>query len=145
MVQMYFGFTHCPDICPEELDKMARMYDLVESKMPNSITPVFVTADPKRDTPSVVKEYLAEFHPRFVGLTGSYDDIKQMCKVYRVYFSTPSDVKPGQDYLVDHSIYFYLMDPDGDFVEALGRQHSPEEGAKVILDHMGDWRGGWKR
>jgi protein SCO1/2 len=142
---MYFGFSHCPDICPEELDKMARMYDIVEAKMPGRITPVFVTADPQRDTPPVIKQYLSEFHPRFVGLTGSYDAIKAMCKVYRVYFSTPSDVKPGQDYLVDHSIYFYLMDPEGDFVEALGRQHGPEEAAKVIVDHMKDWRGPWKR
>ncbi|KAK4108790.1 cytochrome c oxidase-like protein [Canariomyces notabilis] len=138
---VYFGFTHCPDICPEELDKMARMFDLVEEQRPGWLTPVFVTCDPARDPPKVLKEYLAEFHPSFLGLTGTYDQIKAMCKAYRVYFSTPTEVKPGQDYLVDHSIYFYLMDPDGDFVEALGRQHSPDQGAKVILDHMKDWRG----
>ncbi|AEO65280.1 a05d0b5d-fb7c-4895-84b9-e570e98a3cbb [Thermothielavioides terrestris] len=138
---VYFGFTHCPDICPEELDKMARMFDLVEAQRPGALTPVFVTCDPARDGPKELKEYLVEFHPKFVGLTGTYEQIKAMCKAYRVYFSTPSDVKPGQDYLVDHSIYFYLMDPEGDFVEALGRQHSPEQGAKVILDHMKDWKG----
>ncbi|KAI8961825.1 SCO1 protein [Daldinia sp. FL1419] len=138
---VYFGFTHCPDICPEELDKMARMFDLVEEKAPGALTPVFVTCDPARDDPKVLKSYLAEFHPRFVGLTGTYEQIKAMCKAYRVYFSTPRDVKPGQDYLVDHSIYFYLMDPEGDFVEALGRQHSPDQAAKVILEHIKDWRG----
>ncbi|KAI0850739.1 SCO1 protein [Daldinia vernicosa] len=137
---VYFGFTHCPDICPEELDKMARMFDLVEEKLPGALTPVFVTCDPARDDPKVLKSYLAEFHPRFIGLTGTYEQIKDMCKAYRVYFSTPRDVKPGQDYLVDHSIYFYLMDPEGDFVEALGRQHSPEQAAKVILDHIKDWK-----
>ncbi|KAI2619582.1 SCO1 protein [Hypoxylon sp. NC1633] len=138
---IYFGFTHCPDICPEELDKMARMYDLVEEQMPGVLAPVFITCDPQRDSPSILKQYLAEFHGRFLGLTGTYDQIKDVCKAYRVYFSTPRDVKPGQDYLVDHSIYFYLMDPEGDFVEALGRQHSPEQAAKVILDHMKDWKG----
>lgn len=138
---VYFGFTHCPDICPEELDKMARMFDKVEAERPGAVLPVFVTCDPARDTPEVLKEYLSEFHPRFIGLTGTYDQIKAMCKAYRVYFSTPTHVKPGQDYLVDHSIYFYLMDPEGDFVEALGRQHSPDEAAKVILDHMKDWKG----
>ncbi|KAL2150332.1 hypothetical protein VTH82DRAFT_8008 [Thermothelomyces myriococcoides] len=138
---VYFGFTHCPDICPDELDKMARMFDLVQEKRPGFLTPVFVTCDPARDGPKELKEYLVEFHPKFVGLTGTYEQIKAMCKAYRVYFSTPSNVKPGQDYLVDHSIYFYLMDPDGDFVEALGRQHSPEQGAKIILDHMKDWKG----
>ncbi|KAI1809894.1 SCO1/SenC-domain-containing protein [Poronia punctata] len=137
---VYFGFTHCPDICPEELDKMARMFDIVEAEKPGAVTPIFITCDPGRDDPKVLKSYLAEFHPKFIGLTGTYDDIKEVCKAYRVYFSTPKDVKPGQDYLVDHSIYFYLMDPEGDFVEALGRQHSPEQAAKVILDHLKDWK-----
>ncbi len=140
---MYFGFTHCPDICPEELDKMARMVDLVEARRrPGEapLVPVFVTCDPARDGPAVLADYLAEFHPGLVGLTGTYDQIKAMCKAYRVYFSTPADVRPGQDYLVDHSIYFYLMDPEGDFVQALGRQHSPEEAASIIADHMKDWK-----
>jgi protein SCO1/2 len=142
---IYFGFTHCPDICPEELDKMARMFDIVEAERPGTLLPVFVTCDPARDDPKVLKEYLSEFHPSFIGLTGTYDEIKAMCKAYRVYFSTPPEVKPGQDYLVDHSIYFYLMDPDGDFVEALGRQHSPEQAAKVILDHVKDWKGALRK
>jgi protein SCO1/2 len=139
--QVYFGFTHCPDICPEELDKMATMFDQVEEQAPGALTPVFVTCDPARDGPEELKEYLAEFHPKFLGLTGTYEQIKAMCKAYRVYFSTPTEVAPGQDYLVDHSIYFYLMDPEGDFVEALGRQHSPDQASKVILDHMKDWKG----
>ncbi|KAI8626965.1 SCO1/SenC-domain-containing protein [Xylariaceae sp. FL1651] len=137
---VYFGFTHCPDICPEELDKMARMFDLVEAEAPGAVAPVFITCDPVRDNPKVLKSYLAEFHPGFIGLTGTYDEIKDVCKAYRVYFSTPKDVKPGQDYLVDHSIYFYLMDPEGDFVEALGRQHSPDQAAKIILEHIKDWK-----
>ncbi|KAI0393391.1 SCO1/SenC-domain-containing protein [Xylariaceae sp. FL0594] len=137
---VYFGFTHCPDICPEELDKMARMFDLVEEQAPGAVAPIFITCDPVRDDPKTLKSYLAEFHPKFIGLTGTYDEIKNVCKAYRVYFSTPKDVKPGQDYLVDHSIYFYLMDPEGDFVEALGRQHSPDQAAKVILDHVKDWK-----
>lgn len=118
---------------------MARMIDIVSEKAPLPLQPVFVTCDPERDDPQALKSYLAEFHDKLIGLTGTYDQIKNMCKMYRVYFSTPQNVKPGQDYLVDHSIYFYLMDPDGDFVEVLGRQHSPEEGAKVIVDHMKDW------
>ncbi|PNP48890.1 hypothetical protein TGAM01_v210962 [Trichoderma gamsii] len=138
---VYFGFTRCPDICPEELDKMARMLEIVDAKIPNNgLLPIFVTCDPARDDPAALKDYLAEFSPKLIGLTGTYDEIKEMCKKYRVYFSTPRDVKPGQDYLVDHSIYFYLMDPDGDFVEALGRQHSPEEGAKLLTDHLNDWK-----
>lgn len=109
MFQVYFGFTHCPDICPDELDKMALMYDRVVAECGNVLLPLMITCDPARDNPKVLKEYLAEFHPDFIGLTGEYEKIKETCKAYRVYFSTPSSVKPGQDYLVDHSIYFYLM------------------------------------
>ncbi|KAH7198059.1 SCO1/SenC-domain-containing protein [Fusarium flagelliforme] len=136
---VYFGFTRCPDICPEELDKMADMLDMVEKKAPDALLPIFITCDPARDTPKALKSYLSEFHDKFIGLTGTYDQIKDLCKKYRVYFSTPQNVKPGQDYLVDHSIYFYLMDPDGDFVEALGRQHSPQQASAIILDHIKDW------
>jgi protein SCO1 len=123
---------------------MARMIDEVEAKKPGTLQPVFITCDPARDDPKTLRAYLDEFHPRLLGLTGSYEDVKAACKAYRVYFSTPENVKPGQDYLVDHSIYFYIMDPDGDFVEVLGRQHSPDEGAKIILDHINQWRGSWK-
>ncbi|KAG4413172.1 hypothetical protein IFR04_013711, partial [Cadophora malorum] len=160
---VYFGFSHCPDICPEELDKMAQMIDLVNaspllssqttsssttsttSSNPNALPPllpIFITCDPARDTPAVLATYLSEFHPAIVGLTGTWEQIKDVCKKYRVYFSTPSGVKQGEDYLVDHSIYFYLMDPEGDFVEAIGRQHSPEEAAGIILGHVGDWAQG---
>ena len=118
---------------------MATMLDIVEEKAPGVLLPIFITCDPARDTPKALKEYLGEFHDKFIGLTGTYDQIKDLCKKYRGYFSTPQNVKPGQDYLVDHSIYFYLMDPDGDFVEALGRQHSPQQAAALILDHVKDW------
>jgi protein SCO1/2 len=107
--QVYFGFTHCPDICPDELDKMSLMYDKVVEQCGKVLLPIMITCDPARDNPNVLKEYLKEFHPEFIGLTGDYNQIKDTCKAYRVYFSTPPTVKPGEDYLVDHSIYFYLM------------------------------------
>ncbi|KAH9866397.1 hypothetical protein IAQ61_008402 [Plenodomus lingam] len=136
---VYFGFSHCPDICPDELDKMALMYDKVTAECGKVLLPIMITCDPARDTPKVLKEYLAEFHPDFIGLTGKYEQIKDVCKAYRVYFSTPQSVKPGEDYLVDHSIYFYLMDPEGDFVEAIGRNFTAEQAARVISDHIKDW------
>lgn len=92
---------------------MAEMIDEVKKVAGNTLRPVFITCDPARDTPAVMKTYLKEFHPDIIGLTGTYDDIKNVCKKYRVYFSTPPDVKSGQDYLVDHSIYFYLMGESG--------------------------------
>jgi cytochrome oxidase Cu insertion factor (SCO1/SenC/PrrC family) len=107
---VYFGFTHCPDICPEELDKMAGMIDAVKEKHGEGVMRnVFISCDPARDTPEVIRRYLAEFHEDILGMTGTWQEVKDVCKAYRVYFSTPADVQPGQDYLVDHSIYFYLM------------------------------------
>ncbi|KAB8253970.1 SCO1/SenC-domain-containing protein [Aspergillus pseudonomiae] len=139
---VYFGFTHCPDICPDELDKMAEIIDKVKeaTKGENIFLPVFVTCDPARDTPEVLRSYLQEFHGDIIGLTGTYEQVKNMCKQYRVYFSTPQNVNPGEDYLVDHSIYFYLMDPEGDFVECIGRQDTPDSATKVILEHINDWK-----
>lgn len=113
-LQIYFGFTHCPDICPDELDKMAKMINQVRDKRGNVLNPLFITCDPARDTPPVIKGYLSEFHPDLIGLTGTWEQVKATCKAYRVYFSTPPHVQPGQDYLVDHSIYFYLMGEQND-------------------------------
>ncbi|KMU88797.1 hypothetical protein CIHG_06464 [Coccidioides immitis H538.4] len=139
---IYFGFTHCPDICPDELDKMAAIIDIIKEKSKGNspLRSIFVTCDPARDTPEVLRAYLKEFHGDILGLTGTYEQVKNMCKQYRVYFSTPENIKPGEDYLVDHSIYFYLMDPEGDFVECIGRQDTPESAANIILDHIKDWK-----
>ena len=136
---------------------MANIIDRVKeaNKGENVFVPVFITCDPGRDTPQVLRNYLREFHRDIVGLTGTYDQVKQVCKAYRVYFSTPRDVKPGEDYLVDHSIYFYLMgmlffsagvdgandvDPEGDFVECIGRQDTPESATRTIMQHINDWK-----
>ncbi|KAJ2460220.1 Cu-binding protein [Coemansia sp. RSA 2424] len=120
---IYFGFCHCPDICPEELDKIGEAMDLLERnpKTKDAVQLVFVTCDPQRDSPAEVKKYLQQFHPGFIGLTGSVDQIAAMCKAYRVYFSKPPRVDEGQDYLVDHAIFSYFMDPDGEFIDVYGK------------------------
>lgn len=133
---VYFGFTHCPDICPEELDQLGEWLKILNSKGYTNMQPIFITCDPNRDTPEVIKDYLEEFHEGIVGLTGTHEQVKHVCKQYRVYFSTPKDVPKGQDYLVDHSIFFYLMDPQGEFVQALGRQYDGPAGAAKIMDHI---------
>ncbi len=133
---LYFGFTRCPDICPDELDKMTIIIDNLKKAGIENFQPIFVTCDPARDPPQAVKDYLSEFHPDIIGLTGTYEGIKHMCKKYRVYFSTPKDIKPGQDYLVDHSIFFYLMDPDGEFIDVLGRQYEADTATEKIKEHI---------
>ena len=102
--------------------------------------PIFISVDPARDTPSRMKRYLEDFHPSYIGLVGSYDDTKAVCKQYRVYFSTPPNADPKGDYLVDHSIFVYLMDPKGKFVEAFGQSVSRDEMVEKIGQAVVEWR-----
>ncbi len=103
--------------------------------------PIFVTVDPVRDTPLQVKRYLQDFHPSYIGLVGSYEDTKAICKQYRVYFSTPPNADPKGDYLVDHSIFVYLMDPEGKFVEAFGQSVDADEIVEKVTQAVAEWEG----
>lgn len=137
---IYFGFTHCPDICPEELDKMAQVVDAVKAEYGQDIlTPVFITCDPLRDTEQVVKEYVADFHPDLIGFTGDAETLKQVARSYRVYSYTPPNVNKEDDYLVDHSIFFYLMDPEGKFVDCYARDNTAEEVLTSFKNYMQDY------
>jgi protein SCO1/2 len=137
---LYFGFTHCPDICPEELDKMAEVVDQVKAEWGEGvITPVFITCDPLRDTEDVVKAYVQDFHPDLVGFTGAPEELKKVARSYRVYSYTPPDVSVDDDYLVDHSIFFYLMDPRGQFVDCYARDTTAEEVYKSVKEYMNDY------
>lgn len=136
---IYFGFTLCPDICPDELDKMAEVLDVV-NKNKKQIYPIFITCDPARDTPKALKDYLAEFHSDIIGLTGSKEDIEKACKAYSVYVSSPSTTDESEDYLVDHSTFFYLMDPEGKFLDMFGRHDSAETITMNIKRHVTAWK-----
>ncbi|KAF9310798.1 Cu-binding protein [Linnemannia elongata] len=139
---IYFGFTNCPDICPEELDKMAEVLDTVKAdpQIGDVITPIFITCDPQRDTVAEVNEYVKDFHKDLIGLTGSLEEIARVAKSYRVYFSKPPKVNPGEDYLVDHSIFFYLMAPDGSFVDCYAKDHTAEFVSQSVKDHIAKFK-----
>jgi protein SCO1/2 len=109
---VYFGYTFCPDACPTTLTQVADALDRLGGKA-DRLTPVFITVDPKRDTPAVVGTYAAAFSPRLVGLTGDSGEIAAVAKEYHVYYAVHGS---GADYTVDHSSILYLMGPDGKFV-----------------------------
>lgn len=87
-----------------------------------------------------MKRYLQDFHKRFIGLVGSYEETRAVCKKYRVYFSTPPNADPKDDYLVDHSIFVYLMDPNGQFVEAFGQVSTAEEIIVKLREYMAEFK-----
>ncbi|KZT62203.1 putative SCO1-involved in stabilization of Cox1p and Cox2p [Calocera cornea HHB12733] len=137
---VYFGFTNCPDICPDELDKMTDVVNTMDTEFGPIVQPIFISCDPARDSVEQMHDYISDFHPRMIGLTGTYDAVKATCKAYRVYFSTPPNTKPGDDYLVDHSIFFYLMDPNGEFVDAFGKSNSADDVRQKVRKAVQEWK-----
>ncbi|XP_062506129.1 protein SCO1 homolog, mitochondrial-like [Corticium candelabrum] len=135
-LMIYFGFCHCPDICPDELDKMGMAVDGV-NKLSDlyRLQPIFISVDPERDTPEAIKEYLKDFHPTMIGLTGTREEVDKVAKAYRVYYSS-SPVKGDNDYLVDHTIIMYLVGPDGNFIDYFGQNRTDGEITAVVANKM---------
>lgn len=143
---IYFGYTFCPDVCPEELEKMSKVIDDLrnsEGYSKETIVPIFISCDPKRDSLDSIKEYLAEFNKNFLGLTGTYEQIKRMAKAFKMYYSAPPRAVDDDevDYLVDHSIFFYLIGPDGKYVDHFGINDTAEDVTIKIKQDINELRG----
>jgi protein SCO1/2 len=120
---VYFGYTHCPDVCPATLGGMAEGISKLPHDAQARLVPVFITVDPERDTPAVVGAYAHAFGPSFVGLTGSAPEVAKVEQEYRVY-AQKHELKGG-DYAMDHSSVIYVMGPDGKFLAALDDTTQP--------------------
>jgi protein SCO1 len=125
---VYFGYTHCPDVCPTEL---ARISDILTKMGDKSIPALFITVDPERDTPKIMQDYVSSFNPAIVGLSGSPEAVGATEKTFRV-FARKGEKQTDGDYSMDHSSIVYLMDKNGAFVEAFNVERSPEEAAKDL-------------
>jgi protein SCO1/2 len=126
---VYFGYTHCPDACPTALNDIAIALDELGPKR-DGVRPVFITVDPERDTPEVLKDYVASFDAPILALTGSPEEIARAAKAYRVYYAKHAE--PGGDYSMDHSSVIYVMDPEGRFTASFTHQNAPEEIAERL-------------
>ena len=114
LMLVYFGFTYCPNVCPTDLQEIGLAIDQL-GPLGEIVQPIFITVDPARDTPEHLKEYLAFFHARFVGLTGNQMAIHAAARAYRVYYKKV-EFTGASDYTVDHSAFIYLMGRDGQYL-----------------------------
>lgn len=130
---VFFGFTHCPDICPTKLFEISEVLRAAGPKG-EKLRALFVTVDPERDTAETMKSYLGSFDPRIVGLTGERAAIDATIKAYRAY-ARKVPLKDG-DYTMDHTALVYLMDKNGGFVGAFNIERPPAEAAKEWLRHL---------
>jgi protein SCO1/2 len=132
---VYFGYTYCPDVCPTTLTNLSDALDKLGAKA-DRLQPLFITVDPKRDTPPVVKQYAAAFGPRIIGLTGSAEQIAAAAKAYRVYYAEHRTGTGPDDYSMDHSSVLYLMGPDGRFIAPLRADQTGPEMAAALTKLM---------
>ncbi|WP_146347708.1 SCO family protein [Phaeobacter marinintestinus] len=126
---LYFGYTFCPDVCPLDNSRNVEAVEILEDRG-MTVTPVFISIDPNRDTPEVVGDFAYNHHDRMIGLTGSPEQVKAASKAYKTYYKA----HPEEDgfYLVDHSTFSYLVLPEQGFVEYYKRGTTPEEMADSV-------------
>ncbi len=126
---VYFGYTYCPDVCPIDNVRNAEAADLLAAQGMD-LQPVFISVDPKRDTPEVLAEFTDFMHPEMLGLTGSTEELAAVAQAYKTYFATPDAEEGDEYYLVDHSTYTFLVLPGHGTVDLVRR----DEAADVVAE-----------
>ena len=130
---IFFGYTHCPDVCPTSLFEMSEVLRAM-GKDADRVNAYFVSVDPERDTQAVMKEYLSSFDPHLKGLTGDTAAVAKIVSEYRVY-AKKSPLKEG-DYTMDHTALIYLLDRDGHFVSPFNLKRTPEAAAADLKGYL---------
>ena len=124
---VYFGFTHCPDVCPTDLVQIGQGLKRFEKEDPARgarVQPIFISVDPDRDTPAVLKQFVSAFHPRLIGLTGSERQLADAKRNFAVY--SAKEPATGESYNVNHSRIAFLLGPDGEPITMLPQDKSAE-------------------
>jgi protein SCO1/2 len=129
---VFFGFTHCPDVCPTTLFEVSEVLRALGPDA-DKVNALFVTVDPERDTPDKLKEYLSSFDPHLTGLTGSPEAVAAMTKAYRVYVKK---VPQAEGYTMDHTAIVYLMDKEGRFVAPFSLKRQPADAAADLRKYL---------
>lgn len=121
---VYFGYTHCPDACPTALQDMANALDSLGPEAKRKVAVLFITVDPERDTPAVMRDYVTAFDAPITGLSGTPEQVAAAAKAYRVYYA--KHPKAGGEYDMDHSSVIYVMDPRGRFAANFTHETAPD-------------------
>jgi len=132
---IYFGFANCPDVCPVDLQVIGaglKRFEADDAERAAKVQPIFITVDPARDTPEVLKAYVPNFHPRLIGLTGSEAEIEAAKKEFAVYGMKMEPASPGGAYNVNHSRIIFLFGPDGQPIEMVPHDQGPQAVAAVL-------------
>ena len=135
---VYFGYTHCPDVCPADLASIGAALRQFEQKHPDraaKVQPIFITSDPARDTPPVIAEFVRNFHPRLIGLTGTPQEIAQVARTHAIHFAAREPSPGNAAYLVDHNRVTALYGPEGQPIILL----KSDEGPAAILADLEQW------
>jgi protein SCO1 len=130
---VFFGFTHCPDVCPTSLFEISEVLRAM-GKDADRVNAYFISVDPERDSTAAMKDYLSSFDPHLKGLTGAPADVAKIATEYRVY-AKKVPLKDG-DYTMDHTALVYLMDRDGKFVAPFNLKRTPEEAAADLKRYL---------
>jgi protein SCO1/2 len=130
---IYFGFSYCPDICPTDLYDITLALNRLSPNQAAKVQPVFITIDPERDTPEVLADYLTLFHPSFLGLTGTPEQIADVAAKFRVYYAK---VPHDDTYLLNHSAFTYLFDAEGNFLHFFRHSDDAEAILAVLKSHL---------
>lgn len=124
---IYFGFTYCPDICPYSLNKLTKVLEVL-AKYNIDILPIFITIDPERDKPEMLKLYLKNFHHKFIGLSGDAEQVKKAADKFKVYYAKiDNPLKSSSGYMLDHTSFIYLMDKKGNCIKIFYGNSTEEE------------------
>lgn len=126
---VYFGYTFCPDVCPFDMSRNVEAIDLLAERG-LSVTPIFISIDPDRDTPEAVGDFAFNLHEKTIGLTGSPEQVKAASKAYKTYYKAQD--KSDEYYLVDHSTFTYLVTPEDGFLEFFKRDDTAEQMADKV-------------
>jgi protein SCO1/2 len=135
LMLVFFGYTHCPDVCPTELQNMADAMGKLGADA-EKVAPIFISVDPKRDTVEALANYVKLFGANIVGLTGTPEQVASAAKAYRVYFRKIESGKGDEDYTMDHSAFVYLMDAEGKYLSHFSFQTAPDAMVSVIKKHL---------